>query len=114
MEASNIEALFISSHLIELTPLKRQIRMPLSTEAIISLISVIVNLPPALFIVWILYSRRHQPGDVHHLGKNDVGIKHLTKANGSDILSDDNQVELDRRPQANLERPRRTVVTFEG
>ncbi|KAG7001901.1 hypothetical protein G7Y79_00030g064340 [Physcia stellaris] len=69
--------------------------MPLSTEAIISLISVIVNLPPALFIVWILYSRRRrQPGDVHHL--------------------DGNQVELDRRPQANLERPRRTVVTFEG
>lgn len=89
--------------------------MPLSTEAIISLISVIVNLPPALFIVWKLYSRRRrQPGNVNHLGKNDVGIKHLAKADDCDFLSDDNQLELDRRPQANLERPRRTVVTFEG
>ena len=41
--------------------------MTLSTEAILSLVSVFVNLPPALFIIWKLYSRQ-RAGDADLLG----------------------------------------------
>lgn len=48
--------------------------MSLSTEAILSLISVFVNLPPALFIVWKLYSRR-QAEDMDPLGRIGIPYK---------------------------------------
>ena len=57
--------------------------MPLSTEAILSLIGVFVNLPPALFIAWKLYSRRRRD-DVDPLGRDDEDIPHLTKADDYD------------------------------
>ena len=87
--------------------------MPLSTEAILSLIGVFVNLPPALFIAWKIYSRR-QGDDVDPLGRDDEDIPHLSKADDYDYFSDVNGLELNRRPRASLERPRRAVVTFEG
>ena len=43
--------------------------MALSTEAILSLVSVFVNLPPALFIVWKLYSRQ-RAGNTDPLGRS--------------------------------------------
>lgn len=52
--------------------------MTLSTEAVLTLVSVFVNLPPALFIVWKLYSRK-RAGNADPLGEkynqtNKVGM----------------------------------------
>ena len=35
--------------------------MPLSTEALLALLSIFVNLPPAIFIIWRTIARRRNP-----------------------------------------------------
>ena len=87
--------------------------MPLSTEAILSLISVFVNLPPVLFLIWRLYSRRGG-ADAVSSGMNGHDDEHLTRADNCYLLPVNDQVELDRRQLPDLERLRRTIVTVEG
>src|SRR5205809_1068126 len=55
-------------------------KMAMSNEAIISLLGVIVNLPPALFVLWRLYVRRRQGG------VNEAGLSPSHRMTSKQIL----------------------------
>ena len=50
--------------------------MPLSTEALLALLSIFVSLPPAILIIWKIISRR-QKSNVIASGKNNNELKYL-------------------------------------
>ena len=52
--------------------------MPLSTEALLALLSIFVNLPPAIFIIWKTITRRRVPTAITPGNSHELKYKSFT------------------------------------